>query len=116
MERSRLRHPRVAANAAGKFAQPCVELVDVALAPLRDLTVRADAHLIKHAFDDRTDADDQFQVVGRARRVEKRRRCVVLDVDDDLSIARGFGARIGEFAEQHAPILGERLQLWQRFE
>src|SRR6478672_2377938 len=48
---ARLRDPCIAANASGKLAQPRVDLVDVALAPARDLAIRADAELVEHAFD-----------------------------------------------------------------
>ena len=58
-----------------------------------------DAELVEHALDHGPDADDQLEVVRRAGRIEQRRRRVVLDVDDDLPIARDFGARVGEIAK-----------------
>jgi len=111
VERARLRHPAVATNAAGKLAQPRIEVVDVALAPARDLAVGADAKLIQHAFDDRADADDHFQVVRRAGRIEERRRRIGLDIDDDLSITGNFGAGVGNLRQQSAAIVGERAKL-----
>ncbi len=111
MQRARLRDPCVAADAAGKLGQLRVELVDVALAPARDLPIRRDAELVQHAFDHGTDADDELQVVRRAGRIEQRRRRIVLDIDDDLPIARGFGARVGELAEEPPPVFRERAQL-----
>ena len=67
-----------------------VELVDVALAPARDLAVGGDAELLQHPLEHRADADDQLEVVGRAGTVEQRRRRVVLEIDDDLPVARGL--------------------------
>ena len=99
VQRARLRDPCVAADAAGKFGQPRVELVDVALAPARDLPIGGDAELVQHPLEHGADADDELQVVGRAGRIEQRRRRIVLDVDDDLPIARRFRrARVGELA------------------
>src|SRR5665213_2517121 len=92
VQRARLRHPSVAADAPAKLRQPRVERVDVVLAPARDLAIAAHAHPLQHPFQYRADTDDQFQVIGRIGHVEQQRRRVVLEVDDDLAIARGLGA------------------------
>ena len=95
----------------GNSAQLRVDLVDVALAPARDLAIRRDAELVQHALDHGADADDELQVVGRAGRIEQRRRRIVLDIDDELAIACRFGARVGELAEEPPPVFRECPQL-----
>ena len=93
--------------------EPRVELVDVALAPARDLAVGRDAQLLQHAFQHGADADDELQVVGRAGAEEWWRR-VVLEIDDELPVARGLAARGGELVEQAAAIRGELEELPER--
>ncbi len=106
-----LRDPVVAADAAVELGEPCVEGVDVALRPARDLAVRGDAELLQHALQHRPDADDELEVVRGAGTREQRRRRVVLDVDDDLPVARDVGARVGERGEERTAVLGEGAKL-----
>ena len=103
--------PAVAADAAGKLGQTRVELVDVALAPARDLAVRRHAELVQHPLEDRTDAHDELEIVGRVRSVEQRRHRVVLEVHDDLAVAGGLAARLRDLAQQAPAILRHRGQL-----
>src|SRR5206468_55191 len=63
MELARLSHPGVATNAARKLGELRVELVDIALRPVRDLAECRDAQLVQHPFEHRTDADDQLEVI-----------------------------------------------------
>src|SRR5439155_12798644 len=65
MELARLSHPGVATNAARKLGELRVELVDIALGPVRDLAECRDAQLVQHPFEHRTDADDQLEVIRR---------------------------------------------------
>ena len=115
MQRTRLRDPFVAPDAPGKFSEARVELVDVAFAPVCDLPVRADAELIEHSLDHRANADDELEIVRCSWRIEERRRCVLLNVDDDLPLARCFGARVGDLAKQAATVFGKVEQLWHRY-
>ena len=55
---------------------------------------------MQHSLQHRADADDELQVVGLAHTGQNRRWSVGLDVDHELPIARGFGARVGESAEE----------------
>src|ERR1700686_2778639 len=97
---ARLRHPLVAHDASRKFRQLGIELGAVALAPARDLPEGGDAEVVQHAFEHRTDADDELQVVGFPDAGQDRRWRVVLDIDDELSVARAFLAGVGELRAQ----------------
>ena len=91
VQRARLRHPGVAADAAGKLGQLRVELVDVALAPARDLAV---ACVMPSWCSIRSSTGPMptisFRSSGAFGPVEQRRRRVVLEVDDELAVARGL--------------------------
>ena len=52
-----------------------------------------------------------FRSSGASGTVEQRRRRVVLEVDDELAVARGFRARVGERAEEPPALGGELAQL-----
>ena len=106
MELARLRHPAIAANAPREFREMRVEFVDIALGPVRDLPVRRDAELVQHPLEHRSDTDDQLEVVRRAG-AEQRRRRVVLDVENQLAIARGLGACLREIVENVLALGGE---------
>ena len=105
MQLARLRHPLVALDASGKFRQLGVELGAVALAPERDLPEGGDAEVVQHALEHRADADDELQVVGLPDAGQDRRRRIVLDVDDELTVARGFLACFGELPSDRPPRL-----------
>ena len=111
MELARLRYPRIAPDATGKLRQPGIELVDVALRPPCDLTIRTDAELLQHPLEHRANPDDQLQIVRRAGTVEQRRRCVALEVDQQLAIARRLVTRIGDRAEQSMSIFSKLLRV-----
>ena len=100
MECSGLRDPVVAADAPGKFGQLGVEFVDVVLGPTRDLTISRDAELVEHSFEHRTDPDNQLEIIRRARCTEQRRWRLVFEIDDELTIARGFGTCLRQLTEQ----------------
>ena len=114
MQRARLRHPAIAANASRKFRELRLDRVDVALGQARDLAVRADSHLVQQPLDRRADADDELEIVGRPRRIEQRRWRIALDIDDDLAIARSFAAGVGECAKQRSAIVVERTRVRPR--
>ena len=92
MQRARLRHPSIATNAARKIGQACVELVDVAVGPASDLPIGVDAELLQQALKHRPDSDDQLEIVRRSGTVEQERRRIVFEIDQKLTIARGFVA------------------------
>ena len=91
----------------GNSGSAAVELVDVALGPAPDLAVGRDAQLREHALEHRADADDELQVVVRARPAEQQRRRVGLDLDDERAIAGDLAARVREVGDQRAALLGE---------
>src|ERR1700674_2181993 len=97
---ARLRHPLVAHDASRKFRKLGIEIGAVALAPPPDLPESGDAEIMQHAFEHRADADDELQVVGLPDAGQDRRRRIVLDVDDERSIARAFLPRVGELRGQ----------------
>src|SRR5207247_6279093 len=66
----------------------------------RETPERQDAEAVEHSLQHRADADDELQVVGLAHTGGNRRGSVGLDVDHELPIARGFGARVGESAKE----------------
>jgi len=108
MQLARLRHPLVAHDASWKFRKLGIEIRAVALAPARDLPEGGDAEVVQHAFEHRADADDELQVVGLPDAGQDRRRRIVLDVDDELSIARALLPRVGELRGQPFALASQR--------
>ena len=106
-----LRDPAVAADAARKLGELGVDLVDVALAPARDLPIRGHAQTLQHAFQHRADADDELQVVERVRSVEQWWQRVVFEVHHEFAIACRLRLRIRHIAQQNAAIRGEVREL-----
>ena len=106
-----MRHPCIAANAAGKVGEARVELVDVAVSPARDLPIRADAELLQHSLEHRPDADDQLEIIRCSGTIEQQWRRIVFKIDQKLTIARGFVARIRDRTQQRTPVLGELTHL-----
>ncbi len=101
VQRARLRHPAVAPDAARETRAAARRIRRCrARSSARSADSVVDAELVQHPLEHGPDADDQLEVVGRAGAVEQRRRRVVLEVDDELAVARGFAARVGELAEQ----------------
>ena len=68
VQRAGLRDPRIAANAARKFGQLRVELVDVAFAPARNLPIRRDAKPMQQAFQHGPEPTISFRSSGRRGR------------------------------------------------
>src|SRR2546423_3984819 len=108
MQLARLCYPLVAHDASRKFGELGIEIGAVALAPARDLPEGGDAQVVQHAFEHRADADDELQVVGLADAGQDRRRRVVLDVDDELSIARAFLPRVRELRGEPFTLASQR--------
>src|SRR5215470_13933659 len=100
VQRPCLRHPLVADDATRKLRQPGVEVGNVALGPRGDLSKRSDSEIVQHALEHGPDPDDQLQVVGLGFAKQYRRRSLVLDVDHELTITCGLGARVAQLAYQ----------------
>ena len=111
MKRTRLRHPLIAHDAAWKFGKLGVELGNITVGPARYLAKGAHAQIVKHAFKDRSDTDDELEIVRLRSAKQDRRGSIVFDVHHQLAIPRRFAECIVQGRSEFSMLATQCLEL-----